>query len=80
MKVNLVKIGDLQGVRIPKPLLEQCAFGNVAELEVRDGALVITPVGRGRAEWNTDFQAATGEDLLLQSAGANAFDREEWEW
>jgi antitoxin MazE len=80
MEVNLVKIGNSQGVRIPKPLLEQCAFGNVAELEVRDGALVITPVGRGRAEWNTAFQAAAGEDLLLQSAGANAFDREEWEW
>jgi antitoxin MazE len=82
MKVNLVKIGNSQGIRIPKPLLEQCAFGSVAELEVRDGALVITPVERGRADWDAAFQAISGGpgELLLAGAGTNAFDREEWEW
>jgi antitoxin MazE len=83
MRVNLVKIGNSQGIRIPKPLLEQCAFGSVAELEVRDGKIVIAPVKAARSQWDAMFQAAGAmkdEELALAGAGANEFDREEWEW
>lgn len=82
MRVNLVRIGNSQGIRIPKPLLAQCAFGEEAYLEVRNGSLVITPVPTARSGWEDAFKAGASdaEPLLLEGAPANDFDSEEWEW
>ena len=28
MRIELVRIGNSRGIRIPKPLIEQCSFGD----------------------------------------------------
>lgn len=81
MRVNLVRIGNSQGIRIPKPLLDQCAFGAEAELVVREGSLVITPVSPVRAGWDQAFgSVASRDDEILLDGATSAFDGEEWEW
>ncbi len=48
MKAKIIRIGNSQGVRIPKPALEQCRLKDRVEMEVRDESLVISPSRRPR--------------------------------
>ena len=84
MRAAIVKIGNSQGVRIPKPVLEQCQLGLEVELEVRDRSLVIRSAARPRAGWDEAFgaMAARGDDALLDNAASatTRWDQDEWEW
>lgn len=49
---HLIKIGNSQGVRIPKPLIEQAELeGKELQLELVEGGLLITPAKQPRAGW-----------------------------
>jgi len=82
MRVQLTRIGNSRGVRIPKPLIEQCGLGDEVELRVTAQGLVIAPHRPARRGWKQAFVAdrPSREDLLLKALPASAFDREEWEW
>ncbi|MGH6877731.1 MAG: AbrB/MazE/SpoVT family DNA-binding domain-containing protein [Rhizomicrobium sp.] len=83
MKVELVRIGNSRGIRIPKAVLEQCGLRKTAELRIENDTLVIAPERRPRAGREEAFRAAepsSHDDLLLDSVPANEFDREEWRW
>ncbi|MGQ0720744.1 MAG: AbrB/MazE/SpoVT family DNA-binding domain-containing protein [Candidatus Eiseniibacteriota bacterium] len=82
MKAKVVRIGNSKGIRLPKPLLEQVGLTEEVELEVRDGAIVITPGEQARRGWAQAAQAvaARGEDQLLDAPIPTEFDREEWDW
>ena len=43
MKVNIIKIGNSQGVRIPKTIMEQCGFRESVEMEIKDCNLILKP-------------------------------------
>jgi len=45
VKTRIIKIGNSQGVRIPKMLLDQSGMGEEVELVVQTGQLVIRPPG-----------------------------------
>jgi antitoxin MazE len=79
MRIGLVRIGNSRGVRIPKPLIEQCGLGDTVELRVEDDCLVIAPVRRPREGWEASFQTAGDGELLLNLQPSD-FDREEWDW
>jgi len=83
MRTELVRIGNSRGVRIPKPLIEQCGFGDTVELRVENDCLVISPERRPRQGWGEAFRAAGAavrDDLLLETAEPNEFDSMEWQW
>ena len=82
MKVELVRIGNSRGIRIPKPMIEQCGFEGVVELQIEDDHLVIAPARQAREGWEEAFRAAgsSAHDELLLNAPSNQFDREEWRW
>jgi antitoxin MazE len=81
MRLELTRIGNSRGIRIPKPLIVQCGFGDVVELRVVPEGLVITPHRRSRQGWREAFAADyKPERLLLGDLPANAFDRKEWKW
>jgi antitoxin MazE len=67
MKTRIVKIGNSQGIRIPKPLLEQTGLHGEVEMDAANNTLVIRPVRRARAGWAAAFQemAGRGDDVLL---------------
>jgi antitoxin MazE len=83
MKVKLVRIGNSRGIRIPKPLIDQCGFGNTVDLRVEHDCLVIAPDPLPRQGWENAFQAAaptTADQLLLDNIPPNEFDRKDWQW
>ena len=81
MKTRIVPIGNSQGIRIPKLLLEQSGLAGDVELRAEEGRIVIEAVRRTRAGW---AKAAAelherGEDGLIETP-APTFGAEEWEW
>lgn len=77
LKTRIIRIGNSQGIRIPKVLMQQLGFTDEVELEAQDGQLVIRPVHTARQGWEAQFQqrAAAGDDQLLD----NDFPLTEWE-
>lgn len=82
MKTSLVRIGNSKGIRLPKPILEQCGIRDEVELEVEDDRLIIRPAQRPRSGWAEAFAAMTqhGDDLLPDEEAPSAWDQTEWRW
>jgi antitoxin MazE len=83
MRIELVRIGNSRGIRIPKPIIEQCGFGDAVELRVENHRLIIEPGRAPRQGWEKTFRAARSaesDEILLQDLAPNTFDAEEWEW
>jgi antitoxin MazE len=81
MKLELTRIGNSRGIRIPKPMIEQCGLGDVVEMRVTPGGLVIAPHRAARQGWKQAFAVShPSGGLLLDSVSQNAFDGEEWKW
>ena len=82
MKVPLVSVGNSRGIRIPKPIIEQCGLGDTVELTIEGDRVIIAAESRPRHGWDEAFRAAgsaVAYELLLD-VGANRFDEDEWEW
>ena len=83
MRTRIVRIGNSQGVRIAKHLLDQTGLREEVEIEAEGNHLVIRPLAGPRAGWQEAFQAMaeTGDDELLDAdLVANRWDEEEWQW
>ncbi len=83
MKLELVRIGNSRGIRIPKPILEQCGFDEAVELKVENDHLIIAPARQLRQGWEEAFRDAgpsTQDELLLDTLSPNKFDQEDWRW
>ena len=83
----LTKIGNSQGIRIPKPLIQQAHLENVSlELEVLDNGLLIKPINNtGRDTWIENIEKVISEHKGLEDDGLlkdllNDNDLEEYEW
>jgi len=77
MKITIRKIGNSQGVVIPKPLLAQVGLEGEAEMTVESGALVLRKMARpARAGWAEAAQKVTehGDDALVIPEFANEGD------
>ena len=77
MEVAIRKMGNSQGILIPKPILAQLGLGATADLQVRDGIIEIRPMHRNpRQGWAEDARklAAHRDDGLVWPEIANAAD------
>ena len=81
MKASIIKIGNSHGVRIPKPILDQCGFTKEVELEVHNQELIIKSPKQPRKNWADSFQrmAQNGDDKSIEAIETN-WEREKWEW
>jgi antitoxin MazE len=82
VKTRIIKIGNSQGIRIPKVLLEQSGIDAEVEIEVLQDCLTIRKASRSREGWDEAFAAMAerGDDTLLDKSNATEWDRLEWEW
>ncbi len=77
MEVAIRKMGNSQGVLIPKPILAQVGLEGAADLQVRDGVIEIRPLHRNPREgWAEDARrlAARGDDTPVWPEFANLDD------
>ena len=79
---RIVRIGNSQGIRVPKAVLEQAELPEEVVLRAEPGRLVVTAARTPRAGWADAARKmhASGEDQLLDEAPPSVFDDEEWEW
>jgi antitoxin MazE len=82
VKARIVRIGNSQGIRIPKPLIEQTGLDGDVEVAVRGNTLVISPARRPRAGWAEAFRtmAQHGDDRLIDEPRPTRWDEDEWRW
>jgi antitoxin MazE len=83
VKGRIIKVGNSQGIRIPKLLLEQSGIQANVTIEVRDRQIVIAAASGVRSGWEEAFaQMADNddEDIVLDNITATVWDEAEWEW
>ncbi len=83
IRTRLVKIGNSQGIRIPKVMLDQLRMTDLIELEIQDDQLLVRSSKTPRSDWAAAFQrmADNGDDELLDSdILPTAWEEAEWEW
>lgn len=68
MVINVVRIGNSRGIRIPKRVLADCGIGASVELRARGRKIILEPVARKvREGWEEAAKRARtrGDDALL---------------
>lgn len=84
MRARIVKIGNSQGIRIPKPLLEQTGIIEDVELDIDKNQIIIRPVSNPRDGWDQAFKAMAdrGDDTIIDEAEniSHSWDDDEWQW
>jgi antitoxin MazE len=79
LPVSIRRIGNSQGIVIPKPLLAQLGLNGEAEMTIEGGALVLRPpVRRSRTGWAEAARkiAEAGDDGLVLGEFGNASDKD----
>ena len=84
---TLTKIGNSQGIRIPKPLIEQAHLENAKlELEVLENGLLIRPINNiSRNTWKENIEKVIlrnkdSQDEAVLEDFLNDNDLEDWKW
>jgi antitoxin MazE len=83
MRARLIKIGNSQGLRIPKPILDQTGIRDDVEIEVEQDQIIIRPVKNVRGGWDAAFRAMAenGHDgLVIDDNISHSWDEEKWQW
>ena len=78
MRTAIRKIGNSQGVLIPKPMLAETGLDGDVDISVENGAIVLRPIQdhQPRAGWADAAReiAAQGDDAAVWPEFANAED------
>jgi antitoxin MazE len=81
MKAQIIRIGNSQGVRIPKTLLEDGKLSGEVELELHEDGILIRSLQKPRAHWDAAFKAvADVDDDQILSEPESEFEKKEWQW
>ncbi|MBX3287857.1 MAG: AbrB/MazE/SpoVT family DNA-binding domain-containing protein [Acidobacteria bacterium] len=83
MKAQIIQIGNSQGIRIPKVLLEETGLSGEVELEsTDDGGILIKNIRRPRGTWEAAFKALNelDDDIANADVPAADFDKKDWKW
>ncbi len=81
MKTKIIRIGNSQGVRIPKPLLEEAGLGDEVELRITEEGIVLERLASTRVGWAEAAQDLGSDETDGEDPFASTdFDDTEWEW
>lgn len=84
MKAQIVSIGNSQGIRIPKTLLEQSGLSGEIELELHELGILIKKTRKPRENWEESFKLMAendDDDVSQDGLGIqSAFDKDHWRW
>lgn len=82
MKTQIIQIGNSQGIRIPKMLLEDSGITGSVDLELHPDGILIRNAERPRSGWEEAFRqmAENDETEAGEADMVNRFDEKEWQW
>ncbi|MBA3886658.1 MAG: AbrB/MazE/SpoVT family DNA-binding domain-containing protein [Acidobacteria bacterium] len=81
-KTRIVPIGNSQGIRVPKPLLDAAQLPDEVEVSAEPGRLIVRAARGPRFGWAeaAGRMRAQNQDQLLDATVATRFDGDEWTW
>lgn len=85
MRAEVVAIGNSRGIRIPKPILEQCRIRTAVDLAVRNGRIILEPIPQlarqPRQGWAKAFARMRRhrDDRLLLPPAVDCSE-DDWSW
>jgi antitoxin MazE len=82
IRTRIIKIGNSQGIRIPKLLLEQSGIAEEVEIDIQDRCIILQAVSQSREGWEQAFATITAQqnDILIDEMTTTEWDDLEWEW
>ncbi|WP_234571775.1 AbrB/MazE/SpoVT family DNA-binding domain-containing protein [Rhodohalobacter sp. 614A] len=85
MKTKLIRIGNSQGVRIPKPIIEEAGLSEEIEMILEGNQIILRSPDQTRYGWNDAFEkmAQEKDDELLdkeETEQSSEWDETEWTW
>ena len=85
MKTKLIRIGNSQGVRIPKPIIEEIGLSEEIEMILKDNEIILRSADQTRKGWDSAFEkmAEENDDQLIDEESVDApsrWDKTEWTW
>ncbi|WP_445665602.1 AbrB/MazE/SpoVT family DNA-binding domain-containing protein [Fodinibius sp. AD559] len=85
MKTKLIRIGNSQGVRIPKPIIKEIGLSGEIEMILKDNKIILRSAEQTRKGWDNAFKkmAEENDDQLIDKEGVEApsqWDKTEWTW
>jgi antitoxin MazE len=85
MKTKLIRIGNSQGVRIPKPIIEEIGLSEEIEMILKDNQIILRSSEETRKDWDHAFEKMAEEydDGLLDQEEIeqpSQWDETEWTW
>lgn len=82
MKAQVVQIGNSQGIRIPKVLLEESGIKGEVELEICPDGILIRNISKPRSDWDAKFRSLADhdDDLASSEQPSSEFEVKEWQW
>lgn len=85
MKTKLVRIGNSQGVRIPKYVIEETGLSKDIEMILEENQVILRSSGENRSDWDHSFEqmAQNCDDYLLDQETVEkpgTWDETEWTW
>lgn len=81
MKAQIIRIGNSQGVRIPKTLIEDGKLSGEVELELHEDGILIRSLQKPRANWDAAFKSVADidDDQPIVESHTD-FEKKEWQW
>jgi antitoxin MazE len=82
MKTQIIQIGNSQGIRIPKMLLEDSGIKGLVNLELHSEGILIRNAEKPRAGWDEAFSrmAENDDDEKALDQTATNFEKKGWQW
>jgi antitoxin MazE len=84
MKTRIISVGNSQGIRIPKPLLEETGLIDEVDIRAEGSALIIRAAKQPREGWDSAFaefaKAVPDTEFNDIPVSLSQWDDEEWEW
>lgn len=67
MQLDIIKIGNSRGIRLPNTVLKECGIDSKVELEIEDNRIILKPVKTPRQGWAEAFEAMhkNNDDVLV---------------
>ena len=80
-KTRIVQVGNSQGIRLPKAMIELSGIKEHIEIEVKDRQIIITAASKARVGWGDAFARMASDGDELEPLEVNsAWDETEWNW
>ena len=85
IKTQLIQIGNSQGIRFPKAVIEQCQLSRDIELDLHKDHIVVRSLVSSRKDWDHAFastkKAGKKEKMVAEvTALRHRWDETEWQW